>query len=728
MESQEKRTRGAAIGGGRMTAIDVNTYFELGFGVVPVRFGTKIPMLKEWESNYFKSKEEYEEWKKGRYRHNIGIVTGKASNIIVIDIDKAKSEEDKDGEESLAELIQQLGELPPTVEQKTRSGARQLFFKYPEGVERVTGTVKFFGCIDIRGDDNQVIVHPSVFKEEGKITGGWSWIKNPLEYEIAELPKAWLEFILANTGGKAKKKKSTPKKSKVIPLTQNTPATEFAEGSRNDELFRYLRGLINVKALREETALLPVALYFNDLKCNPPLEHDEVKTIVSSVLSYKAPEYINEKGRVIPYLLTEFILQNNIIVHNKGVFYRYNGVFYEKIDDSIKLSNLVDEILVAEGRADQITSKLKTEVCFHAQSQCNVPAFDNTRGFVNFKNGILDIKNKMLIPHTPKFYTLGCYNAVYDPSKADITGTAWETYLKTTLGEELIPLIQELIGVCLCPLTDKTHSCFFLIGNGSNGKSVLMQTIASIVPLNLRSSLAVEDYDKRFINSAIKGKTLNINMDDPTTYIEKSGNFKKVMAGEEMAVERKGVDVEIINPIVTHISSFNTMPAVKDKSDGFFRRLITIPFTKSFGTLEEVEAGEKDFVKDKSLLNKILNELDIITAWGVEGLYRVINQNYAFSEIQVTSELKNDYRLSNDTIAMWCNECIKRHKELKNTDCINTTRLFNAYREWCQHNGYNNVSRTNFNEQIKVELKREQHTYLKTTVYRVSFKGFCRND
>lgn len=709
-----------------MTAIDVNTYFDLGFGVVPVKFGTKIPILKGWESNYFKTKEEYETWKQGKYRHNIGVVTGKASNIIVIDIDKAKNGEE-DGEESLAKLIRELGDLPPTVEQMTRSGARQLFFKYPEGVERVTGTVKFFGCIDIRGDDNQVIVHPSVFKENGEITGTWSWIRNPLEYEIAELPVAWVDFILANTGTNAKNKKQQ-RAGKVIPLNQQQEVVEFAEGSRNAELFKYLRGLINIKTLRDETALLPVALYFNDLKCNPPLDHEEVKTIVSSVLNYKAPSFINEKGRVVPYLLTEFILKNNVIVHSKGTFYQYNGVFYEKIDDSIKLSNLVDQILVSEGCAEQITSKLKTEVCFHAQSQCNVPAFDNTRGFVNFKNGILDIKNKVMIPHTPNFYTLGCYNASYDPSKADITGTAWESYLKSTLGEEFIPLIQELIGVCLCPLTDKTHSCFFLIGNGSNGKSVLMQTIASIVPLNLRSSLAVEDYDKRFINSAVKGKTLNINMDDPTTYVEKSGNFKKVMAGEEMAVERKGVDVEIINPILTHISSFNTMPAVKDKSDGFFRRLITIPFTKSFGTLEEVEAGEKDLVKDKSLINKILKELDIITAWGIEGLYRVIDQNYAFSEIKATTDVKDSYRLSNDTIALWCDECIKRHKDLKNSECINTTRLFNAYKEWCLHNGYNNVARTNFNEQIKVELKREQHNYLKTIVYRVSFKGFCKNN
>lgn len=700
-----------------MAGVDVRSYFELGFGVVPVKLGGKNPILKSWQTNYFKNIADYEVWCKGKYNHNIGIVTGKASNILVIDIDKAKTVEKNDGEESLKRLVQELGELPVTVEQRTRSGARQLFFKYPTGVDRITGTIGLVECIDIRADDNQVIVSPSVYKENGIIKGKWTWINNPIDHQMAELPPKWVDFIINNTG-------------KVTPPASTPKITEegFAEGSRNDQLFKYLRGLINVKALREKDALLPVALYFNDLKCNPPLNREEVDAIVSSVLRYKAPEYINDKGRVIPYSLTEFILQNNTLVHSKGTFYVYNGVFYEKIDDSIKLSGFVEDILVAENREDLITSKLKTEVCFHAQSKCNVPMFDNMRGYVNFKNGILDVENRRMLPHTPKFYTLGCYNANYNPELAKIEGTAWETYLKTTLGDELIPLIQELIGVCLYPLTDKTHSCFFLIGSGSNGKSILMQTITNIVPVNLRSGLAVEDYDKRFVNSGVKGKTLNINMDDPTTYIEKSGNFKKVMAGEEMAVERKGIDVEIINPILTHISSFNNMPVVKDKSDGFFRRLITIPFAKTFGTPEEFELGLCDAIKDKNLLSKIMQELDIITAWGIEGLYRVIEQGYEFSEVEQTSDLKDGYRLNNDTIAMWCKECIVRHKELKNSDCINTTRLFNAYKEWCQHNGYNHVMRSNFNAQIEVELRKQKHTYLKTTVYRVSFKGFCQNN
>jgi len=157
-------------------------YLENGYGVIPVASGNKNPILKKWQNNFFKSTDDYHSWLGDRKPyHNVGLVTGKATGIIVIDIDKSKNNTEVDGEESLKTLINELGELPATVEQRTRSGARQLFFKYPEGIKRIKGTVRLVDCIDIRADDNQVVVAPSYYfdKELNQITGCWRWTNHP---------------------------------------------------------------------------------------------------------------------------------------------------------------------------------------------------------------------------------------------------------------------------------------------------------------------------------------------------------------------------------------------------------------------------------------------------------------------------------------------------------------------------------------------------------------------
>ena len=61
---------------------------------------------------------------------NIGIRTGKDSNIVVLDIDGPK------GETLVASIERQYGPLPTTPSVKTSKG-RHLCFTYPKGVKRV---------------------------------------------------------------------------------------------------------------------------------------------------------------------------------------------------------------------------------------------------------------------------------------------------------------------------------------------------------------------------------------------------------------------------------------------------------------------------------------------------------------------------------------------------------------------------------------------------------------
>lgn len=84
---------------------------------------------------------------------NIGVATGAASGLLVVDVDLP------DGPAALARLQAQHGALPPTCQQTTGSGGRQLLFAHPGG--SVPNRARLVAGIDVRGDGGYIVVPPS---------------------------------------------------------------------------------------------------------------------------------------------------------------------------------------------------------------------------------------------------------------------------------------------------------------------------------------------------------------------------------------------------------------------------------------------------------------------------------------------------------------------------------------------------------------------------------------
>lgn len=474
---------------------------------------------------------------------------------------------------------------------------------------------------------------------------------------------------------------------------------------------------------RNKDALVLLAHGYNHTKFKVPLTDSDIEKVVAQALDKKMlPSFVDDKGEIIPYELANLMLQCHHITSDGNVVYRYKDNHYEIVEDEFyfEIDKYVDN-------KKFFTKNLRLAVLDHIQNKARNKVSKDSN-YINFKNGLLNMKTRKLEPHTHEAFTLGTYNAEYHPEKADITGTAWERFLLTTVDADVIPLIQEMIGLCLFPLTRKIQRCFILYGGGANGKSILLNTINEIVPSHLRSSISMGGYDERFTNSMIKDKQVNICTDDPTTHLDRIGNFKCVMSGEPINVERKNQDLEQIEVNLTHISSFNRLPTASEKTEALLRRLIIIEFNKSFGTIEQVQAGERDNVADLYLEEKIKQELDIIVAWAIEGVYRVLDNFYKLSETESTKMALKSYEQELDTVAKWISECVVKHAEMKNKECLKAKILFTAYKEWCDSEGYISLQRRSFDGSIKRLLGKYSKPYNNTDVYRVSFKGFNRNN
>jgi putative DNA primase/helicase len=87
---------------------------------------------------------------------NVGVRTGAASGLLVLDIDVGSG-----GEESLARLEESPGRLPATVTALTGGGGRHLMFRHPGGeVQNSAG--KLGAGLDTRADGGYIVAPPSV--------------------------------------------------------------------------------------------------------------------------------------------------------------------------------------------------------------------------------------------------------------------------------------------------------------------------------------------------------------------------------------------------------------------------------------------------------------------------------------------------------------------------------------------------------------------------------------
>lgn len=189
---------------------------------------------------------EIETWWRRWPRANVGVRTGAASGLVVVDIDPEHG-----GADSLDELLRTHGPLPDGRAIRTGSGGAHLYFQHPgHAVPNSAG--KLGPGIDVRGDGGYVIAPPSshhsggryaVVRHGGKIPELPAWLDEALQPEPARsVATARAELRNANAWGRA------ALSGEVDRLRHAQP------GSRNDTLNRVafrLGQIINSGALAE---------------------------------------------------------------------------------------------------------------------------------------------------------------------------------------------------------------------------------------------------------------------------------------------------------------------------------------------------------------------------------------------------------------------------------------------------------------------------------------------
>jgi hypothetical protein len=183
-------------------------YAQMGFAVFPCAPRGKTPLVKRGFKAATRDEAQIHEWWTRWPDSNIGIATGTASGLLVVDIDSL------DGAKHLGELAEQFGKLPRTARVVTGKGYH-LYFCLPASCGRVPNSAE--NGLDIRGDGGYVIAPPSVH-EGGSRYGTDS--ECPLQ--IADAPQ-WLINFARNRIVAPKAKPRAEQPAVVVPSVSLRP-------------------------------------------------------------------------------------------------------------------------------------------------------------------------------------------------------------------------------------------------------------------------------------------------------------------------------------------------------------------------------------------------------------------------------------------------------------------------------------------------------------------------
>lgn len=170
-------------------------FIARGWRVVPVAPGSKHPRMSAWGQVATTDPTQVEGLWHSDSSDGIAIVTGRASNLTVVDIDPRNG-----GDETFDRLTEDLGPLPATFTVTTGGGGRHLYFRYPP--VPLVGKRRDLLGIDIQGEGRCVVAPPSVHKCGGRYAVA-------IDAPAAELPREWVTAFAHQVAGGATKARIT---------------------------------------------------------------------------------------------------------------------------------------------------------------------------------------------------------------------------------------------------------------------------------------------------------------------------------------------------------------------------------------------------------------------------------------------------------------------------------------------------------------------------------------
>lgn len=265
----------------------------------------------------------------------------------------------------------------------------------------------------------------------------------------------------------------------------------------------------------------------------------------------------------------------------------------------------------------------------------------------------LDWQTGEISPWTQDFMSVANIKVGYDPAAKC---PHWEDYMSQWLPDPSYrQLLQEFLGCAMLSRPDEDGRFIILVGSGANGKSMCLNAIEALYGESMCCAQELKRLSEdTFGTAALFGKRVNIcsELCDSGEYIKDTSMLKRLVTGDKITINQKYVAAFEYYPIASHIFSSNVIPKVKDKSDGWFRRQIIIPFEQTFKASSAVSAA---------MIRNIESERAGIFNWLLEGLRRKYARGHYIIP-QKLQQTQDELRLDQDPIRKFASLFLRTSK------------------------------------------------------------------
>ncbi|MCE4049909.1 DNA primase family protein [Bacillus sp. Au-Bac7] len=328
-----------------------------------------------------------------------------------------------------------------------------------------------------------------------------------------------------------------------------------------------------------------------------------------------------------------------------GRIYLYNPKGYYQEMSEVMLGKIIRQVM-NQGCKDSWTSKKESESVKALQRELTITdEMNSSKEFINLQNGMLNLVDFHIYPHDPKYLSTVQLPICYNP-KADFP--QFQKFIQdiTLNDKEMEMVLQEVMGYVLTAET-KAEKAFYLFGRGANGKSVLASIMTDLVGKENVSNIPLANFNQDFGLESIINKTVNISMENEMVGNSlKTDNFKAIVSGDRININIKYRSHINYEPFCKLIFLVNTLPDTSDTTEGYFRKILIVPFKRTFRKEEQ----------DVHLKDKLLLELPGILNWALEGLERLRGNNYRFSKCKAIEESEYLYLLEQNPVQSFVDE------------------------------------------------------------------------
>lgn len=370
---------------------------------------------------------------------------------------------------------------------------------------------------------------------------------------------------------------------------------------------------------------------------------------------------------------------------NDPPFLYFNGEVYQNISFTL-FQKCVREYLYSIGMKAQDWLRFIKHIMSSAKEPVLLKKFVRHPKYVGFTNCVVNFETLEVLEFSPDIHIDSQLDYDFD---LDQDCPKWKEFLDQVLPSQTAKnVIQQFFGLAFLDRynsENKVEKALILVGEGSNGKSVIFETMMNIFGTNSISNMDLNSLSKggdegQRNMAMLEHKRFNYCSEEQIgRVIQRSDIFKTIVSGEPLYARRIQENAFRIDNVPFLVFNMNKLPRFNDDTHGLYRRILIVAFNVII----------PDELQDKRLAYKLRDERAGILRWLYEGFQALKANNFVFVTDEEMAKVNQEFLDAQDPVRGWLTDCKLRPRPLygyledEPQEAL-ASALYDSYMKYCE--------------------------------------------